>query len=237
MSSRSLLRDHSALRRTWLRASVSTILLAAMSCGGSTTAPATTALHAEVSDRTGDAVPDPGVPVSPDLVHGTVDVSAGNITIAVQFAPGTFDRSTSRLTIELDTDQSASTGLRTADGLGVEYALDVFAPANQASILKAVTHRRVHPDRPVLHTDGCGASQRPRRWHGCHGAAVTCWDCRRAIELQGPRLCVETGRSGDHHGRRHARCRRGSRPRSVGATRIRRSSGTAKAVPYVQRCH
>jgi hypothetical protein len=115
-----------------------TILLAAACGGGSATTPTPTALHAEVGDPGGDALADPSVTVSPDLVHATVDVSAGNIAFAIQFAPGTLDRSTSRLTIQLDTDQNPSTGIRTATGVGVEYAVDMWAPANQASILKAV---------------------------------------------------------------------------------------------------
>src|SRR5579862_1484257 len=56
-------------------------LLITAGCGGGTTAPSsTTTLHSEVSDPSGDALSDPSVPISPDLVHGTVDVSAGNIT-------------------------------------------------------------------------------------------------------------------------------------------------------------
>jgi hypothetical protein len=118
---------------------VATFLLTTAGCGGGTTAPSSTAtLHSEVSDPSGDALSDPSVPISPDLVHGTVDASAGNITLTIQFAPRTFDPSTSRLTIDLDTDQNPSTGVRTVNGLGVEYALDMWAPTSQINILKAV---------------------------------------------------------------------------------------------------
>jgi hypothetical protein len=132
----------------WGIACGTSILLAAACGGGSTTTPTPTALHAELGDPGGDALADPSVSVSPDLVHATVDVSAGNIAFAIQFAPGTLDRSTSRVTIELDTDRNSSTGIRQADGVGVEYAVDMWAPTNQASILKAVPIR----------TDGYGAS-------------------------------------------------------------------------------
>ena len=111
-------------------------LLTGAGCG-STTAPSTGPLHAEVTDQSGDALPDPSVRVSPDLAGGTVDVSAGTIAFTIRFAPGTLDRSTSRLTVELDTDQNASTGIRTI-GLGVEYVLDLWATTTQASILKAM---------------------------------------------------------------------------------------------------
>lgn len=104
---------------------------------GSATAPSTAPLHGEVTDRNGDALPDPSVPVSPDLAFGTVDVFAETITFTMRFAPGTLDRSTSRLTVELDTDQNASTGIGT-NGLGVEYVLDMWATTPQAGILKAM---------------------------------------------------------------------------------------------------
>jgi hypothetical protein len=117
-------------------ASLATSLVAAAACGGSTTTPTGTALHGEVSDATGDVLADPSVPVSPDLVRGTVDVSGGNVAVAIRFAPGTFDRATSRVTVELDTDQNPSTGLRTS-GLGVDWALDLWAATGQAGVLQA----------------------------------------------------------------------------------------------------
>ena len=151
MSSRSWIGRPTARHRRWRRAYVVTLLLTIAGCGGSTTAPSPTTpassptapssvatRHGEVSDPTGDALPDPGVPISPDVVHATVDVSAGNITFTIQFAPGTFDPSTSRLAVDLDTDQNPSTGIRVADGLGVEYSLDLWAPTSQVNILKAV---------------------------------------------------------------------------------------------------
>jgi hypothetical protein len=138
MSKRALVGVRNALPRSWRSASVITILLAAAGCGGSTATPTPTTLHAEVGDAGGDAVPDPADRITPDLTHGTVDVSAGNITLTVQFASGTLDRLASSLTLELDTDQNPSTGIRTADGLGVEYALDMRGIANQAIIMKSV---------------------------------------------------------------------------------------------------
>jgi len=76
-------------------------------------------LHAEVTDATGDAPTSAVVPSPPDLVRATVDVSRGEITFAIQFAPG-WDQATTFLTIDLDVDQNASTGVP-ASGIGAEY--------------------------------------------------------------------------------------------------------------------
>jgi hypothetical protein len=111
-------------------------------CGGntpsSTTAPSANTFHAEVADPAGDAVASPGVQNPPDLVHGTVDVSSGAVTFTIQFASGTFDRQSTRLSIELDTDQNPATGIVGAAGLGIDYLLDVWAPANQTKVQQAV---------------------------------------------------------------------------------------------------
>jgi len=70
------------------------------------------------------------------LAHGTVDVRNGNITFTIQFAPGTLDPQSTRVTVELDTDQDASTGNRVAGPLGVDYTLDLYA-ASQTTIAQA----------------------------------------------------------------------------------------------------
>jgi hypothetical protein len=115
------------------------VLLAAAGCGGSTSAPTATpqALHGEVSDPIGDALSDSRVPVSPDLVHATADVAAGNITFVIQLASGTFDRQSTRVSALLDTDENASTGIRQPDGIGADYTIDVVASTSQATINKA----------------------------------------------------------------------------------------------------
>lgn len=88
---------------------------------------------------------------------GTVDVSAGTLTVAIQFVPGTLDRSTSRLTIELDTDQNPSTGIRTSNGLGVDYAIDMWAATHRPGRRPQIrADRRLYRDRSVLHPGGFG---------------------------------------------------------------------------------
>jgi hypothetical protein len=104
---------------------------------GSTTAPSMNIFHAEVADPTGD-VASSGVLNPPDLVHGTVDVTSGTVTVTIQFASGTFDRQSTRLSIELDTDQNPATGIVGAAGVGIDYGLDVWAPTNQAKVQQAI---------------------------------------------------------------------------------------------------
>jgi hypothetical protein len=127
------------MRWRWHTPCIATLFFAAISCGGSTTAPSTTSvtLHGEVSDPVGDALSDPRVAVPPDLVHATADVVAGSITFVVQLAPGTLDRQTTRVTILLDTDQDPSTGIRQQDGIGADYTIDMAASTGQAAVTKA----------------------------------------------------------------------------------------------------
>ena len=137
------------VRARWmLRACCLAAFVLSSACGGSTAAPTPATLHAEIGDPAGDALPDPSDRTSPDLVHGTIDVSNGTLMISVKFAPGAFDPATSRLTVQLDTDQNASTGIR-AGNLGVDYIIDMFASTGQASVLKAV------PTGACTATDPC----------------------------------------------------------------------------------
>ncbi len=95
-------------------------------------------MHGEVTDPIGDVVAVPGVASPPDLIRGTVDVGGDNATFAIQFAPGTFDPQTTRVTIQLDTDSDMSTGIRTVQGLGIDYIVDLWAQIDQAKIEQAV---------------------------------------------------------------------------------------------------
>jgi hypothetical protein len=105
---------------------------------GSITTPSTNTFHAEVADPAGDAVASPAAPNPPDLVHATVDVSSGAVTFTIQFASFTLDRQSTRLNIELDTDQNPATGIVGAAGLGIDYVLDLWGLANQAKIQQAM---------------------------------------------------------------------------------------------------
>src|SRR5207253_2829178 len=77
--------------------------------------------HAETSDPSGDALADPSVSVSPDLVRGTADVVDGVATFQIFLAPGTLDAGNQRFPIDLDLDQNLSTG-----SSGVDYYVFVF---------------------------------------------------------------------------------------------------------------
>jgi len=114
------------------------VSLAAIACSNSTSpTTASTTLHAEVADPIGDAVVDARVPRPPDLVHATADAAIGSITFVVQFAPGTLDRQTTRVSVLLDTDQDGSTGIRQGNGLGADYGVDVAAASGLAAVTKA----------------------------------------------------------------------------------------------------
>lgn len=78
-------------------------------------------LHVDVSDATGDAPASGAVPNPPDLVRVSVEVNRGMVTFEVRFAPG-WDQPTTFLTIDVDIDQDASTGVASGD-LGVEYEI------------------------------------------------------------------------------------------------------------------
>ncbi len=121
---------------TWLVAFVPLLI----GCGGSTPsmAPSTVAaLHGEVTDVIGDAVSDPRVAVAADLVRATADVSAGNLTVVIQFAPRTLDRPTTRVSLLLDVDRNGSTGIGQGNGIGADYAVDFAAVSGLATITQA----------------------------------------------------------------------------------------------------
>ena len=129
---------NSAAAMTWLeRFILVSLAVGTASCGSSPTASSSSSVtfHAEASDPVGDAVSAPGVPSAPDLVHGTVDVANSNATFAIQFAPGTMSLQTTRLTVELDTDQNPATGITGASGLGIDYVLDLWAARTDSQTL------------------------------------------------------------------------------------------------------
>lgn len=114
-------------------------VLATVRCGGSSAAPSSTtsALRADIADPPGDALADARVPASPDIVRVTADVTGATITWVVQLRSGTLDRQTTRVTIDLDTDQNASTGNPQWNTFGADYAIDLNPNAAQAIIVKA----------------------------------------------------------------------------------------------------
>jgi len=112
------------------------VLAAATACGSSPTTPSSTVntFHAEVTEGAGDAVVSAAVPTPPDLIHGTLDVGGGNLTVTIQFAPGTLGPSTV-VTILLDTDQNPATGFNDT-GYGIDYGVSLYA-STAAFIQKA----------------------------------------------------------------------------------------------------
>ena len=103
------------------------VLVTATACGGSSTTPSNVGntFHAEVAEAAGDAVVSAAVPTPPDLIHGTLDVGGGALTVVVQFAPGTLSPSTV-VTILMDTDQNPATGFNDT-GYGIDYGISLYA--------------------------------------------------------------------------------------------------------------
>jgi len=119
-------------------ATVAVVLTAGCSSNSPSAPSASTTLHAEAADAAGDAVASAPGSITPDLTHATVDVASGTLTLTIQFAPGTFDRATTRLTIDLDSDQNAATGVA-GGGLGIDYSLDVLATRTPSTLVQQAT--------------------------------------------------------------------------------------------------
>src|SRR5215203_1158596 len=77
--------------------------------------------HAEVRASSVDAVVDQRVPVAPDMVSAVVDVGPDALRFTLRLRPGSFNASTTRFAIDLDTDQNGSTGAS-----GAEYSVVIF---------------------------------------------------------------------------------------------------------------
>jgi hypothetical protein len=132
-----------------MRASAAVLLiLAASGCGSASTpaAPSVPALTGTVTDAAGDALPRPGVAVTPDLIGATIEVSGGNLTLTVTLAPGTLSQTQTLISAALDTDENPGTGSPGIDSagsdaalIGTDYVINAVAPRNsaQALILRA----------------------------------------------------------------------------------------------------
>jgi hypothetical protein len=107
----------------------------------------------EVRDSSVDALPDARIPTSPDIVFGIVEVRAADVLFRFRYRPGTFDPATTRLSIDLDTDQNAATGTS-----GVEYYVFVFPAGGRGADVARTTSASytVVGTVPVTFvTDGC----------------------------------------------------------------------------------
>jgi hypothetical protein len=100
-----------------------------------------------------DALPDYRVLVSPDLILAVVDVGADDVVFRLRHRPGSFEPSITRFTVDLDTDQNASTGSE-----GVEYSVFIFPDGGKGADVARTssTGHTVVGTVPVSFvTDGC----------------------------------------------------------------------------------
>ena len=67
----------------------------------------------------------------------TVDVTGGNATFTLQFAPGTLDLQSTIAVIQLYTDQNAATGITAVGPLGIDYNIDLITRTNQLVVSQA----------------------------------------------------------------------------------------------------
>lgn len=137
-----------------MRFLLTVLVLSAAACGGSSTTPTSTPVHVDTIDAAGDAVPSGGVARPPDLIHGTADVSGGNVTFVFQFASGTLDPQSTRLTVQLDTDQNIGTGITGTSGLGIDYVLDMWSRNNNQTQIQLATPALCAADGPCYSTVG-----------------------------------------------------------------------------------
>jgi len=117
-------------------------IVAAASCSKSSPAlPSPPSLTASVTDAIGDTVIlpvlrngvqlTPVVPIPPDLVGATIDVTSGNLTGTISFAPGTLSHANTFACFMLDVDENASTGAPAPGGdasLGYDYSICAVVP-------------------------------------------------------------------------------------------------------------
>jgi hypothetical protein len=119
----------------------------------------TATLRGTVSDPAGDAVPAPAlVPISPDLLSATLEVSGGSLTVNVSFAAGTLSPTQTIWYAELDTDENVNTGRPGVPALllggfadtgllGVDYEIAAVYPRNstQATIFHVTGTPPIQP--------------------------------------------------------------------------------------------
>jgi hypothetical protein len=73
--------------------------------------------------------------IAPDLVRGTVDVVGQTVTFRIRLLQGTFDPTTTRFVVNLDTDQNQSTGVG-----GLEYRVFMSTVGGRgADVLRTTT--------------------------------------------------------------------------------------------------
>lgn len=156
-------RTHS-LRNSWRlvrRSAVAAAVVSLFACSARTSRPAESEIapavprriHAEIRDSSVDALPDYRVLVSPDIVFAIVDVGPDEIVFRLRHRPGSFESAITMFTIDLDTDQNASTGSES-----IEYSVFVFPAGGKGADVSRTTstgNTLVGTVPVTFVTDGC----------------------------------------------------------------------------------
>jgi len=112
--------------------------------GPSAPSPTSVTLRGTVNDPVGDRLSALGVSIPPDLASATIDVSGGNATILITFAPGTLERTFTLFSVLLDTDENPATGNAgigaDATTFGWDYSISGVNPqgSTTAQIVRAL---------------------------------------------------------------------------------------------------
>ena len=116
--------------------------LSIIACGARSPQPVTPATtptrprdtHVEFRDSSVDALPDYRVLVSPDIVLAIVDIRADDIVFRLRHRPGSFDATTARFAIDLNTDQHTATGPD-----GIDYQVFIFPAGGKGADVARTT--------------------------------------------------------------------------------------------------
>jgi hypothetical protein len=125
---------------TSARAAVICVIAGAVcagACADSEVQPSNPRIRGTVADRAGDSVLAGAVPLPPDLISGTIEVSGDTLVVTVTFAAGTLSSMQTLVRVTLDTDENDRTGVADAQGdpamTGVDYMLDIVPAVGGAA--------------------------------------------------------------------------------------------------------
>jgi len=115
------------------------------------TSPSGPTFSGTVSDPAGDAFVFDSVPLPPDLIAATIDISGTDLILTVSYKPGTLSQTLTKFQALLDIDENPATGFGGVDEahtdaplIGVDYMIVAVSPRasgqGQVSQIDSVGH-------------------------------------------------------------------------------------------------